>query len=236
MHAALGGFALSTPLFGAVLALFPSCHEPIVRDTIEVSMVSLPKTDKKVPDRLARVKAETGSAKEPPPVKDSDLKFEDEKADPDPGDTEEERRQKIIEDAKRRQMLEELENAPEGPQDRNATDPNGSEEAIQNQVLAVKAQGDQRVARWSAAVRDKVQSHFHPLGDAGDLACVVLVRFEPSTGAVSSYEIKDSSGAVAFDSAAERAVEETGTLPAGLPEEYWPMFRDQGVGVRLKAK
>lgn len=236
LHLGVVGLALTTPLFALVAAMFPSCHEAESRrPAMEVSIVELPKTDKKVPDRLARVKAESGSVEEPPPVKESDLVIHEDEPDPDAGNTEEQRRQQLLQEIERRRLLAEMENAPEGARDRDPTDPNGTA-SLEKAVLGAQAKGDPRVARWSALVRDAVQANFHPLGDFPDASCLVVFYFDPATGRVSSYEIKEPSGILSFDSAAERAAEATLTLPTGLPEEFWPWFRDEGVGARLKAK
>jgi hypothetical protein len=236
LHLGLVGLGLATP-FGALLAsaLVPSCHEPIVKPTIEVSVVSLPKR-LNVPDRATRVKANQGvKAEEPPPVKESDLKFEDDKPDPKAGNTEEQRRQEILDEIKRKQLLEQLDDANEGPVDRNPTDPNGTAEDMENAVLGAQAQGDPEFARWNKAVKDAVMQNFHPLGGATGLVCVVKVELDVATGQVTAHEVLEPSGVLSFDAAAERALDDTPNLPLP-PEKYRPLVADEGFKLRFVPK
>jgi TonB family protein len=236
IHLGVVGMAFVTPLGAMVMSAFlPSCGEPPIRETIEVSMVSLPKSDKKVPDRATRVKAATGkeAVKEPPPIKESDLKIK--KEEPDPGNAEEARRQELLEEIERRRLLAELEGAMDGPRDRDPTDPNGTAESLENAVLGAQAQGDPEFARWAKQVEAAVQANFHPLGDAGDVVCKVSIRVDPETGQIESHEVIGSSGILAFDAAAERAVQDTASVPLP-PEKYRGLVAREGFAIRLYAK
>jgi len=235
MHggAVVSGLAM-TAVYGLIGSLVPQCRndEPTF-EVLEVSMVALPKSERNVPDREARVKAASGQeapTPEPPPIKESDLVIEQPKPPPDPGNAEEVRRQQIIEDARKR-MLEDLENAPEGTQDRNATDPNGQED-LDMAVLGAGAQGDPEVALWKAKVMNAVMPRFHPLSVPPGTACIVNIRVDPDTGKILEAEVTSPSGLLHFDAAAERAVQDTGSIPLA-PEKYRQLFAKAGVGLRF---
>jgi TonB family protein len=233
IHLTMLGIGAASPLFVLIAALFPSCRDEPPMETIEVSMVSLPKSDKSVPDRAARVRAEAGTvADTPPPVKESDLVVHQDVPDPDPGNTEEDRRKALLEEIERRRLLAELENAPDGPRDRDPSDPNGTAKSLEDAVLGAQAQGDPEFARWMKQVQDLLQSKFHPLGTASGIDCVVTIRMDVTSGAVDSYEVTRGSGALAFDSAAERAVADTPKLPLP-PEKFRSIVERGGVPVRF---
>lgn len=235
MHvgAVVSGLAM-TALYAGLGALIPQCNsEEPEFEVLEVSMVALPKSERNVPDREARVKAASGQeapTPEPPPIKESDLVIQQPEPPPDPGNAEEVRRQQIIEDARKR-MLEDLENAPEGTQDRNASDPNGQED-LDMAVLGAGAMGDPEVALWKAKVMHVVMPHFHPLSAPAGTDCLVNIRVDPETGKILSAEVKEPSGLLQFDAAAERAVQDTGSIPLA-PEKYREMFAKVGVGLRF---
>ncbi|MEZ4236113.1 MAG: cell envelope integrity protein TolA [Myxococcota bacterium] len=237
--AALGS-AWGAGAFGATLALLmPMCakNEPLKPD-IEVSLVALPKSDHKMPDRAARAPVTTGETPpvpvpEPPPVKQSDLKFETEKPEPKPGiDEEEVKRQELMDKIERQRLLQALEDAPEGPVDRMPTDPNGSED-LELAVLGAASRGDPELARWVAKVQGILQQHFRPLTQGKDLVCYVRVGLDPETGQITGSDVVTSSGVIAFDQAALRAVQEMGSVPPP-PEKFRPLIAaDKGVKVRF---
>lgn len=213
-------------------ALIPMCNAPApkITESIEVSVVSLPKSKLNVPDRAARVKRATGEVPSPvpPPVKQSDLKFETDKAKRDAGNADAAARQRMMEDLERQKLLEDL-MAPEGAQDRNATDPNGAEDAAALAALGVGAKGDPEYARWVGQVRAVLMQHFKPLAavvqENPDLECLVAIQLDPTSGRVLAYEVTSPSGVMSFDQAAERAVQSVPTLPLP-PEKYVPLLAD----------
>jgi outer membrane biosynthesis protein TonB len=234
MHGGVVASGLAmTAVYAMIGSLVPQCREEPKFEVLEVSMVALPKSTTNVPDREARVKAASGQEKptpEPPPVKESDLVIEQPKPEPDPGNAEEVRRQQIIEEARKR-MLEDIENAPEGTQDRNATAVDGQED-LDMAVLGAGAQGDPEVAAWKAKVMNVIKPHFHPLATPAGTACIVNVRVDPATGRILESEVTTPSGLLHFDAAAERAVQDAGTLPLA-PEKYRELFAKAGVGIRF---
>lgn len=234
MHgsAALSAVAM-TGVYAMMATFVPFCHEDPPFEAIEVSMVALPKSKLNVPDREARVKAASGQEApipEPPPVKESDLVIHEDKPPPDPGNAEEVRRQQIIEDARKR-MLEDLENAPEGPEDRNATDPDGQEE-LEMAMIGAGARGDPEMAAWQAKVYNLIKPNFHPLSTPAGTKCVVNIKMDGETGKILSADVTEPSGLLQFDSAAERAVNDVPSLPLP-PEKYRKWIAKEGVGIRF---
>jgi hypothetical protein len=219
-------------LYGGMMML-PFCKDP-PKQSIEVAVYSaLPKTDKKVPERAARVKRAEGKESkvvEPPPVKQSDLAIQ--KPEPQPeGNVEKVDRQAMLDEIERNRMLEELLNAPEGTQDRNQTDPNGVE-GLETAVLGAAAMGDPEYARWIAQIQRLMMSHFRPLTQGRtDLKSEVVLWVDPETGDIERWEVRTPSGVLAFDSAAESAVAATGQIPLP-PEKYRPLL-PEGISVEF---
>lgn len=235
---AVTGFWGATALISVLTALVPMCSRPpVVQDTIEVSVVSLPKSASKVPDRASRVARATGTKapnpNEPPPVARSDLKFQALQPEPLQGNTSQSRQQ-MLDALAREQMLEELMDAPEGTEDRDATDPNGSDDAA-IAALGVGSRGDPEFQRWVAQVQRLLMQHFKPLGAVTegrpDLKCLVKITVDPDDGSIDAYEVSETSGIVPFDQAAERAVQAVPALPLP-PEKYRPLLAG-GVAFRF---
>ena len=230
---ALASGLAMTAVYAMLGSLVPQCREEPEFEVLEVSMVSLPKSELNVPDREARVKAASGQeapTPEPPPVKESDLVIQTPEPPPDPGNAEEVRRQQIIEDARKR-MLEDLENAPEGTQDRNATAVDGAED-LEMAIVGAGARGDPEMAAWQAKVYNLMKPNFHPLATPAGTACVVNIKIDPETGEILSTEVKVPSGILQFDAAAERAVNDVPALPLP-PEKYRKWIAKEGVGIRF---
>jgi hypothetical protein len=225
-----------TFLSGVFGALFPFCgdHEPIVQESIEVSMVALPKSDRNVPDRLARAARATGSEapmNEPPPARSSDVVLRVPDAPTQSGNTEQALREQMLMELERTKLLDALVDAPEGRVDRNRTDPHGQED-LDLAVLVAGAPGDPAFVRWQEEVRRVLMPHFRPLTHGRtDLACVVSIEMEQETGRIVSWDVVSASGDASFDAAAERAVQDAATLPLP-PEKYLPLVAE-GVGFRF---
>jgi TonB family protein len=236
---AVGGFWGATALLSLLSAVLPMCAAPPppITDAIEVSVVSLPKSAGNVPDRASRVARAEGvqapNPDEPPPIARSDLKYQTPEVDPKTGNTDRSRQQ-MLDALEREQMLQDLMDAPEGPEDRNATDPNGTADAA-IAALGVGSRGDPEFQRWVAQVQQLLMQHFKPLGAVTegrpDLRCMVKLTVDPEDGSVDGYEVSESSGIVPFDQAAERAVQEIPALPLP-PEKYRPLLAG-GVAFRF---
>lgn len=221
-------------------ALIPMCNapKPKITESIEVSVVSLPKSELNVPDRAQRAKRATGEvakpAPEPPPVKQSDLKVKTDAPKPEPGNVDEAARQRMMDELERQRLLEDM-LAPEGAVDRDATDPNGDADAARLAALGVGSKGDPEFQRWVGQVQQILMQHFKPLTavtqSQPDLKCLVNITMDSETGRILSYDVAEPSGVVSFDQAAERAVQAVPQLPLP-PEKYLPLL-DEGVGFRF---
>src|SRR5690606_33104174 len=79
--------------------------------------------------------------------------------------------------------------------------------------------------------------HFHPLAaitqSNPDLVTRIMVRVDPSSGVIRSWEIVEGSGVPAYDAAAERARAARQQIP--LPPEAHPGLAEPGSGVRRPA-
>jgi TonB family protein len=225
-----------TFLSGLLAAVFPFCHdqEPLVKDAIEVSMVALPKSQRNVPDRLARTPRATGAEapmEEPPPIKTSDVVIQLPDAPKQAGNTEQALREQMLTEMERQKLLDDLVDAPEGTVDRNRTDPNGQAD-LDLAVLLAGAPGDPAFVKWQEDVRRVLMPHFRPLTmGRTDLECIVSIEMEPGTGRITSWKVAQSSGDPSYDAAAERAVEDAAALPLP-PEKYLPLL-EGGVGFRF---
>jgi TonB family protein len=191
--------------------------------TMEVSMVVLPKADKALPDRAARAPVPSGEINEPrppdqpDPVKTSDLVFEKEKAEKQRGiDRSRDReRDRLMDEMKRKNLMRDL-LAPDGPVDRDATDPNStSDEGIN--ALGSGTATDPEFARYRAQVQQLFMRHFRPLGAIVSanpgIECTVRVMVDPTSGRVVQHTVSRASGVAAYDAAAVRAVQSVGTIP-----------------------
>lgn len=233
----VGSFWGASSVIALFAALLPMCQRPpVVHDAIEVSVVSLPKSKSNVPDRASRVARAEGqkpNPDEPPPVATSDLKYEAPVPDPKAGNVDK-TRQAMLDALAREQMLNELNDAPDGTVDRDASDPNGTEDAALA-ALGVGSRGDPEFQRWVSQVQQLLMQHFKPLGAVTEghpeLKCMVTLTVDSSDGTVKGYETTESSGVALFDQAAERAVQQVPALPLP-PEKYRPLL-EGGVGFRF---
>lgn len=208
---------------GALLVMmFPWCASestPLLQPDIEVAVVSLPKSQTKMPDRAARAKRpkpvkQPTPAPKPPPVKESDLVVRTKKPPPEPGvrDDSDVARADALSEILRQDALDELlDDAPEGPRDRLPTSPDGEGEEVIGS--AVGAMGDPELARWYAKVRGLYQQNFNPITTGRDLRARGKVVFDPSNGQVLSAELIEPSGVIVFDEAARRALARIQSLP-----------------------
>jgi len=239
LHGGLGLFAFVATW---VMSLFPSCSErpPLIDGSVEVySVDQLPKR-LDVPDKAERArrrdKPEVPAPKKPAPepVKESDLVVKREVPEPE-GNTEEEiARQQAIEQLLRDEALADvLTDAPEGEVDRLPTDPDGAVGADPTlAVLSARAQGDAEFSRWKSDVVRELRARFKPVGENAGLETIVQVWFDPRTGRISRWAISRPSGVMAFDRAAERAIEAAGAIPRP-PPAYEALFDAEYVEVEM---
>ena len=233
----LGGWGLSA--LGSLL--FPSAPLIDPSQTVEVSMMVLPRSDDPLPDRAQRAPApkpapqpisEPEPVPEPPPpepVKVSDLVVPEPKPQPKPKPkvkTPQERaRELIARKEAQRKMLDDLWDAPTGSVDRDATDPN-SESDFTLRTLRAGAAGDPEFARYKARVQALFMKHFAPLPSLvaakPNLECTVEIRVDAASGAVRSSKVVKVSGIPAYDSAALRAAQQVPSIPLP-PERYLPL-------------
>ena len=212
----IGYFLLALTGHGgaAVLLMLTTVLGSYCRDTkpildpdqsMEVSVVVLPKANKPLPDKASRRPRPTGQPKPtpapPPPqpqVQTSDLAVHKEKAPVEEGTPDADRkRQELMKALERQAMLDNL-MAPEGDEDRQATDPNSTSDEALN-ALGAGAIGDPEYARYIAKLQALLMQHFRPLSSDPDLLTEVHIAVDPATGRISDYRIIKSSGVAAFD-------------------------------------
>lgn len=216
---------------------------------LEVSLVVLPKSESAMPDRAQRAPAPPTTPEPPaepppeppaePPPQLSDLVVHTEEPDPEPapeGPDDEERRRELMAKLERERLLAELAGAPTGPVDRDASDPDSTTtESIH--ALGPGGRGDPELARYESQIQQLFMRHFHPLAaitqSNPDLVTKVMVRVDPSSGVIQSWQIVESSGVPAYDAAAERAVAAVKQIPLP-PASYLDLVR-QGYVVNFRA-
>jgi TonB family protein len=196
-------------------------------DSIEVSMVVLPKSRNALPDKAMRAPHEAGDvapdqvSPEEAPVRESDLTLDAPAPQP-KGDPDADRqRDEMLREMERQKLLQDL-TAATGEYDQDASDPNSTADF----ALNTGAQGDPadpEYAKYIMQLQQLFMQHFRPLPGIGqsnpgiraDMALVVDLE----SGAVTEYRIKKSSGNEAYDRAAELAVQEVPSIPLP-PEKY----------------
>lgn len=221
--------------------------EPVrPQDSIEVSMMVLPRAER-MPEK-AMHKASSGRASpaptvatapttssEPTPPNPSDLALHDPNAKPEPADKRDHKQREDLarkrEEAMRQMMMEDALadlDSPEGPKDRQATDPNStSEERIDLGGSGVAA--DPEWVAYLAALKKLYAKEFHPLPSivAANPRIVTEIRLkiDVDTGAVLSADLASSSGNDSYDSSATSAAAAVSQVP--LPPER---FREKARG------
>ncbi len=215
VHAAMGSFLL---VAGAI-ALFEAPARPIIdpNDTLEVAMVSAPKSDKALPELAMRAPRPAGEVAPkapdapPPPVpqRESDLAFNQPKPEPKPvGRPDVPRDMTTARAAALDDLMSGLEDAPIGPRDRSASDPNGVAGAPASSRSGGK--GDPELAAYIQRIRKDFQRNFHPLPAVVQanpkLKCTVRVQVD-SSGRILGQQVSKPSGNPSYDRAAVAAVE-----------------------------
>jgi hypothetical protein len=229
----LGGFAGIT-----VLLTFCGPRKPIIdpQDSIEVAMVSLPKSKSSMPDRATRAPEIAGRpTPEPSPAPDvkhtSDLAIQTDKAKVDKGqDTKrlEDQQRKLLEDLEREAAMD----AALGDLNQSATDPD-SEFEDGAASGAVGTPTDPEYAKYIRTIQVLFDDQFNPLTSIKnanpDIKTVIHVSVEPGTGRIVRYDVTKPSGNESWDAAARRAVEAITTIP--LPPEKYRHLMEQGYDI-----
>ncbi|MFZ5477750.1 MAG: TonB family protein [Myxococcota bacterium] len=224
VHAAL--FAL------VVLARCEANSQPLFRpeDTIVVEMAGPMAAPSAMPQKAERApEASKGAdAVAPPPPNPSDMAYRTPDAPQVKGDASAER-QRLIDEMKRRALLEGLDDAPEGEVDRAASGEAGDGGPIR------PGKSDPELARWVRAVRDAVGKNWHPIAAqcAQELDVVIKIDLDGTGAKTGPAEVAEPSGNTSFDAAAMRAVEQTASLPTPPPR-----FAETGLvaSVRFQSK
>ncbi|TVQ92196.1 MAG: hypothetical protein EA397_07495 [Deltaproteobacteria bacterium] len=240
-----------------LFSMLPSCQDDALDldDVIEVSLVSLPKSDSRmaqmdvappappapVDPKAAAPQEDPGVADigevEPTPTTQSDLVVQDKTQTPEPkGDPDRERRDRERREALRRLALQDLD-APTGAEASVASDPDStSDERID--LGGSGAVTDPELARYAQRVRDLFMSRFNPLPTIAennpDIEGVLRVRFDLDSGRVTSWDWVSRSGNPSWDGASERAVESVDRVPLP-PDRHRDKFVN-GYLVRFNAR
>jgi colicin import membrane protein len=215
-------------LFGVVA--FAHCAEPDAplfkpEDTLQVALAGPPKNDTRMPQKAERAppppKASAPDAPTPPPPPNpSDMAFKTPDAPKTKGDpTADANRQRVLDDLRRRQAIQDL-SAPEGREDRLASNPDGSADAGSSSTAGIN---DPALAKWITEAKRRITPNWHPLPSLLDARpkLVVIIGFEVGDDGriAGAPEIKKSSGNRSYDESARRAVEMTVSV-GKLPDKY----------------
>lgn len=219
---------------GLVLALFgaswlaprpPPLIDP--EHALEVSMVMLPKSDTRMPQKASQVPTPQATAEAPvktaveAPPNPSDLVYKTDEAPPE--QTEGQKDQSNQREALVRKMMmqQAIASAATGPVNRSATDPDSSDDAPSGAVGAGPVT-DAELAQYIAQLTRLFNQNFRPLPTITmsnpDIKCVITVLVDES-GKVTSRTMKTPSGNASYDGAAMRAVDAVSSLPKP-PERY----------------
>ena len=241
----------------ALLSALPSCQEkpPLLDEAIEVSLVSLPRTDRRMaqmevraptpaapvvpdapppePDAAAGV-TEPQVAPEPPPPVQSELQIRDPNAAAKQGEPDPEAREADRREALRRLAMQALD-APVGDAPSQASDPDG----VSDDALAVSGSGppgDPELVRFRQRVEELFYGKFVPIPTIAQqnpgITAVIKVRFDVDSGRVTSWEWVRRSGNASWDAAAERAVEAVTSVPP--PPERFRAYFTRGLDVYFR--
>lgn len=212
-------------------------RKPIVNPAtaMSVELKILPKSKSRMPEKASRKPKPAGAptATPPPPnakepvARTSDLVVQKPEAAPQAAGTpdQSDRRQALMRDLLRTQLLT---NAPEGTEDREASDPNSTAEEGIN-TGGVGGNADPELAKYVTTVKNLFMAQFHPLPTLvaahPDLSTTVRVAFDLDSGEVLGSNVQKGSGNASFDGAATRAVAAVQRIPTP-PEKFRTAFRD----------
>jgi TonB family protein len=229
-------------LMGLISTLFMShcsARKPLIdpNKSIQVAMVVLPKAKTRMPDRAARAKVPKGTSKKappkPPPVRESDLAIHKPEVAPKAGNPDRSAdRDAALKNLMRENLLENL-LAPDGPRDRDATDPNSdATEAIN--ALGPGVRADPEYAKYIGEIQALFMRNFKPLdaiiSQQPDLQCVIHVTVDDS-GRVTGQDVVEPSGNPSFDASASSAAAAVTQVP--LPPDRFRVLMTQGYTIKF---
>jgi TonB family protein len=231
----------------------PKTDVYVTPPAMEVSMMVLPHGDR-LPDKAMHTPRDASQkpkpvessapdkATAPPDPGNSDLTFEDPTKKPETKDDrskqERDAAAKKREEAMRRMMMDDALadiDSPEGPRDRQATDPN-SDATERIDLGGTGLVTDPEYAKYMAEVTRLLRANFHPLtaitqANPG-LKTTVLIKIDVETGAVLDYDIAVSSKNASFDAAAMSATASVSTLP--IPPEKFQARARSGLAMTFE--
>ena len=210
---------------------FNSFRKPVldVDNTLEVSMVSLPKSPTSMVHKAEQAPLATGKdspSPRPKPIRESDLTMSTFAPDPEPGNTtRSSRMDDLLRKAKMQELLES--DAALGTTNRAASDPDAnSDVAINTHSSGLRS--DPELARYVDSIQRIFRDRFEeiPAIDKPEMRCKVHFRADLKTGKIISRpKLKVKSGNLSFDSRCMRAVEGVGQVPTP-PEKFHGHFTD----------
>jgi outer membrane biosynthesis protein TonB len=213
-HVAVIGGMLALSFLMSLLSPPPA---PLISpdESMEVAVVSMAKSQG-LPTLAMHAPRASGTSTPsdvPPPVQQSDLAFKDpNNPEPKPMGTPDDdtRRQELMDEMRRQDLLGSLD-GPEGPEDRQATSPDGADGG------SGTALG--RNDPYAAALRKAYDPVFQPLPAlrGKGLVTKVFIRADAS-GRVLETKLKQTSGNASWDRAALAAAEVLTDIPAPPPE------------------
>jgi TonB family protein len=233
------GTVLTVGLISSLLMSHCNPRKPIIdpQKSIEVAMVVLPKSKTRMPDRAARAKVPRGTtpkpSPKPPPIRESDLSIHKPDVAPKAGKPDRSAdRKAVLENLMRENLLENL-LAPDGPRDRDATDPNSdATEAIN--ALGPGVRSDPEYARYISKIQALFMRNFKPLNaivsQQPDLLCVIHITVDDS-GKVTVQKVVESSGNPSFDASATSAAAAVTRVP--LPPDRFRVLMTQGYTIKF---
>lgn len=233
------GAVLFVGLLSTLLMNQCSTRKPIIDPTksIQVAMVVLPKAKTRMPDRAARAKVPKGTSPKPtpkpPPVRESDLTIHKPEVVPKAGDPDRSAdRDAALKNLMRENLLENL-LAPDGPRDRDATDPNSdATEAIN--ALGPGVRADPEYAKYIGKIQALFMRNFKPLdaitSQQPNLECVIHVTVDDS-GQVTGQNMVEVSGNPSFDASASSAAAAVTQVP--LPPDRFRALMTQGYTIKF---
>lgn len=253
LAAALGHVLIGLGIF--LFSLLPMCNitPTAPPDVIEVSLVSMPKSDSAMAQMDVSVApapapvdvdapapedapglAEQGTS-EPPPETASDLQFETADANEAQGDPNRERvdaRTEAMNRLRREQALAAL-----GSAESTAGDPDST--STERIDLGGVGRSDPVFASHVDQVRRRLKQDFNPILSVAQnnpgIKAEINVRVNVETGAVQSWSWRKRSGNASWDGACERAVSAVSSVPVA-PEKYRPIIAIDGYDVECDAQ
>ncbi len=202
-------------------------------EVMEVSMVALPRSAGRLPDRATRAPPPAQGPQDPNQMRFEDPEQQVEEEQTPVRDNTDSRRD-LLASLRRQQLVDNLADAPLGEQNRSATDPDSTlsmEEAFGSGTGTAM---DPEAARYLMELRQNLLPLWNPLPriieDNPGIFTVVDVFLDDS-GSVRKSGVYQSSGSDSFDQACVRAVVKASRLP--LPPDRFRFETPKGVQIRV---